>query len=210
MDASTRYASLQVLIVDDSEYMRRLLKMMLRAFGVGTIDCIDGAEMAMRQLRADMPDLLVTDWMMGGMTGIDLVRRIRRGEDSLNPFLPIIMITGHANKKRIAEARDAGVNEFLAKPVAPIDLAGRLEEVVQRPRNFVRSNAYFGPDRRRHQIETRRADRRSVAPIYTTPEQIGAFVEELRERMAQGPVARIADAPPAEAEAELAPMTATE
>ena len=61
------------------------------------------------------------------------------------------MITGHTEKHRVEAARDAGVTEFLAKPITAANLFARIAEIVERPRAFVRSDSYFGPDRRRHQ-----------------------------------------------------------
>jgi DNA-binding response OmpR family regulator len=63
------------------------------------------------------------------------------------------MITGHTEKSRVEAARDAGVTEFLAKPVTAHNLFSRIAEIVERPRPFVRCEGYFGPDRRRRQIE---------------------------------------------------------
>jgi two-component system, chemotaxis family, chemotaxis protein CheY len=63
------------------------------------------------------------------------------------------MITGHTEKYRVEAARDAGVTEFLAKPITAHNLFARIAEIVERPRAFVRCDTYFGPDRRRHQID---------------------------------------------------------
>jgi DNA-binding response OmpR family regulator len=75
---------------------------------------------------------------------------VRNDEHSPNPFVPIIMITGHTEKYRVEAARDAGVTEFLAKPITAQNLFARIAEIVERPRAFVRCDNYFGPDRRRH------------------------------------------------------------
>jgi DNA-binding response OmpR family regulator len=64
--------------------------------------------------------------------------------------VPIIMITGHTERYRVEAARDAGVTEFLAKPVTAHNLFARITEILERPRAFVRCDRYFGPDRRRH------------------------------------------------------------
>lgn len=140
-----------------------------------------------------MPDLLITDLRMPGMSGLDLVHHIRRSRNSLNPYLSILMLTGHAGAAEIEAARDAGVNEFLAKPVSVLALGSRLAEIVERPRRFVRSATYFGPDRRRRAEKYQGPDRRVQGAYFTTPEQIELFVEEVRERMAQGPVTRIVE-----------------
>ena len=80
---------------------------------------------------------------------VEFTRMVRTNEDSPNHFLPIIMITGHSERSRVNAARDAGVNEFLVKPVTAKGLMERLSLIVNRPRNFVKSKQYFGPDRRR-------------------------------------------------------------
>ena len=63
------------------------------------------------------------------------------------------MITGHTERHRVEAARDAGVTEFLAKPITAAHLFSRIAEIVERPRAFVRCESYFGPDRRRRQID---------------------------------------------------------
>jgi DNA-binding response OmpR family regulator len=73
------------------------------------------------------------------------------------------MLTGHSERHRVEAARDAGVTEFLAKPITAVNLLTRITEIVERPRAFVRCDSYFGPDRRRRTFEDyagpwRRAD----------------------------------------------------
>jgi DNA-binding response OmpR family regulator len=77
---------------------------------------------------------------------------VRKSAASPNPYVPIIMVTGHTEKHRIEAARDAGVTEVLAKPITAGNLIQRITEIVNRPRGFVRSGEYFGPDRRRRQV----------------------------------------------------------
>ena len=74
---------------------------------------------------------------------------VRTSSDSPNPFMPIVMITGHSERSRVNAARDAGVNEFLVKPVTAKSLMDRINTVVNHPRSFVKGGTYFGPDRRR-------------------------------------------------------------
>jgi DNA-binding NtrC family response regulator len=65
-------------------------------------------------------------------------------------MIPVIMITGHSTQRRVSEARDAGVNEFLAKPLTARGVLDRVALVIDHPRSYVRTDTYFGPDRRRH------------------------------------------------------------
>ncbi len=93
----------------------------------------------------------MTDLAMEPLDGIDFVRLLRNSQDSPNPMVPVIMITGHSTMRRVGEARDVGVTEFLSKPVTARGVIERLTRVVDHPRAFVRTQSYFGPDRRRHQ-----------------------------------------------------------
>jgi DNA-binding response OmpR family regulator len=74
---------------------------------------------------------------------------IRQPGSSGNPYVPIIMLSGHSERKRIVTARDAGVTEFLAKPISAKALYERILSVVASPRPFIKTQTYFGPDRRR-------------------------------------------------------------
>ena len=86
---------------------------------------------------------------MEPLDGIDFVRLLRNSPDSPNPMAPVIMITGHSTMRRISEARDVGVNEFLAKPLTARGVLDRLQKVIDHPRPYIRTEDYFGPDRRR-------------------------------------------------------------
>ncbi len=145
------FENLSFLVVDDNPHMRKLLHLLLKSFNASSIyDASDGAE-ALKRLRTLAADILIVDWEMSPLDGLELVRMVRTGSDSPNPYIPILMITGHSELHRVEEARDAGVNEFLVKPVSAKSLYARVATVVLRPRPFVRSRTYFGPDRRRRQ-----------------------------------------------------------
>lgn len=138
-----------VLVVDDSQSMRELLKTILRELGVGQVlMAIDGAE-GMSILRELKPDMVFVDWMMKPVDGYEFVRLVRTAPDSPNRTIPIIMLTGHTEKMRVHAARDIGVTEFLAKPVSPKAVAQRIESIIHRDRPFVQTSCFFGPDRRR-------------------------------------------------------------
>jgi CheY-like chemotaxis protein len=144
-----RYELLKILLVDDNHHMRVLLGEILRAIGCRNIrEANDGAE-GLQVMRGYPIDIVITDLAMQPLDGIDFVRLLRNSPDSPNPMVPVIMITGHATQRRIFEARDAGVNEFLAKPLTARGVVERISEVVDHARGFVRTDDYFGPDRRR-------------------------------------------------------------
>ena len=144
-----RFELLKILLVDDNHHMRVLLMEVLRAIGVRDVyEAADGTE-AMAFLRDVAVDIVMTDLSMQPLDGIDLTRLIRNSPESANPMIPIIMITGHTTQKRVSQARDAGVTEFLAKPVTARGVIRRITEVVNNPRPFIRTEESFGPDRRR-------------------------------------------------------------
>ena len=90
---------------------------------------------------------------MKPMDGLAFTRAVRNDKISPTPFVPIIMITGHTERHRVEQARDAGVTEFLAKPVTAQDLFSRIAMIVEKPRPFIRCDDFFGPDRRRRDAE---------------------------------------------------------
>jgi two-component system, chemotaxis family, chemotaxis protein CheY len=147
--AAAKTAQLRVLVADDNAHMRTLLVTMLGAMGVTAVrEARDGAE-AMDAVRYWRPNLAVVDLHMAPVDGLAFTRLIRQAEDSPDPFLPIILLTAHSEKELVLEARDAGVHDFLVKPVSAKALAERMNAVIARDLPFVRSVTYAGPDRRR-------------------------------------------------------------
>ena len=141
---------LSVLIVEDNEHMRILLRTLLKAFGIRDVkECAEGRE-ALQCLRARMPDFVLSDLTMVPMDGLQFTRTVRGSDNRMESILPIIMVTGYTERRRIEAARDAGVTEILAKPVTAAGLFQRIEEIVLRPRSIVRTSTYHGPCRRRH------------------------------------------------------------
>ena len=157
-----RFDRLRVLVVDDNVHMRKLVTTILQAFGVSQIVEADSADRAWQSLRDTNPDVIVLDWVMEGMSGVDLVRMIRSNPQAPNPFVPVIMLTGHTSLEHVRQARDAGVNEFIAKPVSVKTMMSRLVAVIEHPRPYVRTGVFFGPCRRRRTVgDYHGAERRS-------------------------------------------------
>jgi two-component system chemotaxis response regulator CheY len=143
------FEHLRALIIEDNSHMRLLLRSLMQALGLREIiECQDGAS-GFTALRERRPDFVLTDLSMKPVDGIEFTKMVRTGKDSPNPYVPIIMVTGHTERSRVEQARDAGVTEFLAKPITVQNLLLRIVEIVERPRPFVRCATYFGPDRRR-------------------------------------------------------------
>ncbi len=149
---SYNFQNVKVLLVEDNQPMANLITTVLRSFGVGeVISCLDGQQ-GFRKFCHVNPDLVITDWMMEPWDGIKMSKEIRNNPNSPNQFVPIILMTGFSEKRRVIAARDAGITEFLVKPFNTRDLYRRLYQIIERPRQFVKSDDYMGPDRRRMKL----------------------------------------------------------
>lgn len=143
------YEKLRFLLVDDNHHMRAIVAAILKGVGVRQIrDAADGAE-ALQVLRDWRPDIAIVDFKMSPLDGVRFTHLVRNAPDSVDPYLPIIMLTGFAERHRVFEARDAGVTEVVVKPVTVRSLLDRINTVIYHPRPFIRSSTYFGPCRRR-------------------------------------------------------------
>ena len=154
----------RVLVVDDNAHMRKLVMTILQAFGVQQIGEAENGERAWTVLRETNPDVVVLDWVMEGMSGLELIQMIRTNSQAPNPFVPVIMLTGHTSLDHVRQARDAGVNEFIAKPVSVKTMMSRLVAVIEHPRPYVRTVVYFGPCRRRRMEDFHGPERRVEKP----------------------------------------------
>lgn len=140
--------SLRVLLVDDNPHMRSIVATILKGVGVRNLrEARDGAE-GLQVLRDWPTDVAIVDFQMQPLDGASFTRIVRGAEDSVNIYLPIIMMTGFADRGRVFEARDAGVTEMIAKPITARAILDRIEAVIMRPRPFVKTPEYFGPSRR--------------------------------------------------------------
>ena len=149
----TGLETLKVLIVEDNQHMRMLLHSLLGSAGMHDVQEAGDGSAALNVLATRRCDLILCDLAMKPMDGLELTRQVRRSKKSANPFVPIIMISGYTEKHRVEAARDAGVTEFLAKPITAQSLYSRIAEIMERPRAFIRCDTYFGPDRRRKAID---------------------------------------------------------
>ncbi len=141
--------SLNILLVDDNQHMRAITSAILQSAGIRNIREVSDGAMALDTLRDHAIDLAIVDFNMFPLDGVEFTRLVRNSPDSANPYLPIIMMTGHSEKHRVVEARDAGVTEFVVKPITAKAVFDRIQACILRPRAYVKTDAYFGPDRRR-------------------------------------------------------------
>lgn len=146
---SFKFNKLSVLVVEDTVPMRKLLISVLESLGIKNIASADDGRKAFELFQRDNHDIIISDWQMEETNGIELTKMIRSSVMSPNRMVPIVLITGYSAWQRVAEARDSGVTEFLVKPFTANDIAKRITHVINKPRDFIETNDFFGPDRRR-------------------------------------------------------------
>lgn len=143
------FSKLRVLVVDDNPHMRRILRTLLNSLGVREVyEAEDGAS-GLEAFNHYAPDIILADWEMPILDGLEFTQMIRQQDGNDNPFVPIVMLTSHSERSRVTAARDAGVTEFMVKPVSPKSLYLRMLNIVGNPRPFIKTADYLGPDRRR-------------------------------------------------------------
>ncbi len=145
--------SLCVLIVDDNQYMRKMIRTLLVNCGVKEMfEASDGIA-ALDAIRTVGPDVVILDWEMPLLSGPELVRIVRSPGVFPTPDVPIIMLSAHSERWRVVEAVKLGVNEYLTKPVSAKSLYDRLVAITLLPRPNVQLGDYYGPEPRKHVTE---------------------------------------------------------
>ena len=148
------FREISVLIADSQSPIITLIGESLRLLGVppdGLHPCKNG-KTALKVFQEKKLDLLIVDWDLSDLDGLDFIKAIRNSKE--NPYVPVIFMTALTTEKRVIEARDCGITEFLAKPFTVKSLSDRIEAIVERPRQFVLAPEYRGPDRRRKSQES--------------------------------------------------------
>lgn len=169
----TALHDLHVLLVDDNPQMRYLLRCILRAGRLTNVTEAETAAEALQVMNTTQIDLVLLDWKMEPIDGLALTRQLRLSPESPNPYVPILMLTAHTEVSRVAAARDAGVSGFVRKPISSRLLFERISLALTDHRVFVRTDSFFGPDRR-HDLATsyagpfRRESDRGGAPRLET------------------------------------------
>lgn len=149
MSVTYNLSNLDILCVDNNRHMHQILKTFLSAMRIdSTRFCFDAAD-AFEMIKNRVPNIIITELEMEPLDGFDFMKLIRRGEDSPDTYIPILVLTGHTELDYIIRARNAGATEILAKPVSVDSLYDRLAWMVDNPRPFIKAKGFVGPDRRR-------------------------------------------------------------
>jgi two-component system chemotaxis response regulator CheY len=146
--------------------MRKVARNLLQLLGAKRIvECLDGNE-AFAHLEGGGFDIVLSEWYLLGSRGIDLVYWLRQLQTDTR-YTPFIMVTSQTRVENIVIARNLGITEFVAKPFSAHSLISRIREIVERPRPFVQTRKYFGPDRRRRATDVSSTNnrRRNPSPL---------------------------------------------
>ncbi|GAB4392313.1 MAG: chemotaxis response regulator CheY [Gammaproteobacteria bacterium] len=119
--------NMRILVVDDFSTMRHIMKNLLTEIGFSNLDEADSGAAAFEKLKAQDYGFLITDWNMPGMTGIELLKKVR-SDDNLSS-LPVLLVTAEAKKEQIIEAAKAGVNGYVLKPFTAKNLREKIEKI---------------------------------------------------------------------------------
>lgn len=184
MSSPSKFAPLSVLVVDDNPHHRAIVSEILRAAGIARIFTASNTEEALTEMRMWHPRVVILDWMIEPMNGIDLTKAIRKGLPGVDRTIPIVMLTAKNTVGDVETARKAGVHEYAIKPVSSGGLLMRIEAAALKPRRFIDSPVYVGPCRRRKMIEQYIGPRRRLA------DPVG---EETQKAMATSSVSRITE-----------------
>lgn len=120
--------NMNVLIVDDYKTMLRIIRNLLKQLGFNNVDEATDGSMALQKLRDKPYGLVISDWNMEPMTGLDLLREVR--SDGQLKQLPFLMVTAESKTENVIAAKQAGVDNYIVKPFNAETLKGKLESVL--------------------------------------------------------------------------------
>ena len=145
MIATPTFPDYSALIVDESLYIRRIVRDMLMRVGIKRVlEAPDGAE-ALGVLAESKPDLTIIDWDLAILSGEEFIRLARTPATSPCPTIPIVLMLAQPRRNVVDRAIAIGVNEIIAKPFSPKTLWSRLDEVINRPRPYAQVKSLLRP-----------------------------------------------------------------
>ncbi len=152
---------ISVLIVDPNPLLRTVFRQVLRELGATNVEAVTSPEAGFAAFNTINPDIVLADWGPN-CDGLGLLNRIRQDPASANCFAPVIITSAYTGETDVVTARDGGMSEFLVKPVSARTLYKRIARIVCESRPFIRADHFFGPDRRRRDVQPGHADRRNT------------------------------------------------
>ncbi len=152
---------LNVLVVEDNEYMLDIMVKAMKRLGFEQIIKAKNGKQAIEILKMTHPnvgaarpiDFVVSDLIMAPINGLILLQWLRSFKESPNRFMPFIMVSGAADSHHVQAARDQGMHEFMAKPFSVEAMYKTIQRMLDKQRQFVVTQNYYGPDRRRRKLD---------------------------------------------------------
>lgn len=160
MAAKIDFSVVSFLIVDSNPLSADLTRDILMMLGATQIRHIARSDKVFQAIEESEVDVLITENQMEPISGVNLIKMVRSDPESPDSMMPVIMMPASSEPEFVVAARDAGVSEFVAKPFTVESMYSRMVSAIARPRSFVRTSDYFGPDRRRRQVPFKGEDRR--------------------------------------------------
>jgi CheY-like chemotaxis protein len=124
------FSQLTILVIDDSDFVRRLVLEMLSGFGVGKILLAESAQEAFARMEVTRPDLIICDWRMHPVDGLAVLRKLRLQPSEDYPRIPFIMLTGHNSTDDVTTAIGEGADSYIVKPFSSATLMTHLLKVI--------------------------------------------------------------------------------
>lgn len=152
---------INVLVVEKQLFMRRLMADVLKQMGVSNVIKVASIEEGLAVFGKMEIDLVLLDWAPD-MDAIKFLRTVRNADMSRDPFIPIVVISAYADVDHVFQARDAGMSEYMVKPITAKGLYVHIKSIIERDRHFVKTGDFFGPDRRRRSESLKNEERRSL------------------------------------------------
>ncbi|MBN9587841.1 MAG: response regulator [Alphaproteobacteria bacterium] len=126
------FTSFDFLVVEDNEFLSRLITEILHSFGAGRIRQVQTAEGALQEIAVHAPDIIFCDWVLPDSSGLMLLRALRRDNNGRYPRMPVIVVSGHATDDHVAQAIGEGADSYVVKPFSARTLMQHILKVVTR------------------------------------------------------------------------------
>ncbi len=145
--ANYNIKNLKILVVEQNSLSAAALIKMLHELGVREVFAAASVDDGFKIFKNQQLDLVFSDWSPG-VDGIRFLDMVRNDRMKTNPFIPVIILSAYSDTKQLTQAINAGINNFLSKPLSARGIYKQIKRTIEIPNFFVRSGHYFGPCRR--------------------------------------------------------------
>ena len=137
------FSKFNIMVVDDSKFVRRLVEEILDSFGVGNVFAAESAEEAFRRIEEFRPDIIISDWQMHPMDGLTFLRKVRQQLPNHCGSVPFIMLTGHSGTEDVSKALGEGADSYIVKPFSARTLMNHILKVAMADAGSAASSEVF-------------------------------------------------------------------